>query len=85
MITDTDKAYLLSLKPDDLTKEWFDKNCSIHFDTEQKKMVEPRFKFQDKFKLKPKEYVNTTEVETNVGQFLVNKFYMNPFQQSKKW
>ena len=37
-------------------------------------MVEPRFKFQDKFKLKPKEYVNTTEVETNVGQFLVNKF-----------
>ena len=32
MITDTDKAYLLSLKPDDLTKEWFDKNCSIHFD-----------------------------------------------------
>lgn len=74
MITDTDKAYLLSLKPDDLTKEWFDTNCSIHFDTEQKKMVEPRFKFQDKFKLKPKEYVNTTEVETNVGQFLVNKF-----------
>lgn len=74
MITDKDKAYLLSLKPDDLTKRWFDENCSRHFDPVMKKMAEPKFNFQDKLKLKKNEYVNTTDVETNVGQLLINKY-----------
>lgn len=74
MITETNKAYLLSLKPDQLTKQWFDENCSRHYDPVMKKMTEPKFNFQDKFTLKPNEYVNTTKVETNVGQLLVNKY-----------
>lgn len=74
MITDKDKAYLLSLKPDDLTKKWFDENCSRHFDPVMKKMAEPKFNFQDKLKLKKNEYANTTDVETNVGQLLINKY-----------
>ena len=74
MITDKDKAYLLSLKPDQLTKQWFDENCSRHYDPLMKKIAEPKYRFQDKFTLNPNEYVNTTKVETNVGQLLVNKY-----------
>lgn len=74
MIKEEDKQFLLKLDPKTMTKSFFDQTFTKRYDKNTGKVVPARFNFQDKFKLKAKEYVNDKEVETNVGQFIVNKF-----------
>ena len=72
-LSDKNKALLLSLKPEDISKDFVDKHFSVHYDTKTKKTIAPEISFQDKFTLKANEYINTTDVETNAGQLLINK------------
>lgn len=85
MITAADKTMLLSLKPEELTKEFFDKNFTRLFNRETKKMMEPKFSFQDKLQINQNEYVNNKEViKTTVGRLLVNKYLFEPIPRMQK-
>lgn len=80
-ISAEDKAYLLSLKPDDIDyklgmdlfadKVTKDSNGNI-------KIKESRFEPTDEFDLKAGEYINRTDVNTTVGLFIFNKFIVEP-------
>jgi hypothetical protein len=74
MLSDKDKAWLLSLKPEDITKELIDTNFSYRYDVESKKQIPPRISLQEEFTLKPGEHpMVKSDTRTNVGQFIVNK------------
>ena len=67
------KGYMLSLKYEDFTKDFIETTFCKHFDVKTKKMINPEISFQDEFILKKGEYLNESDVKTNVGQMIVNK------------
>ena len=67
------KEKLLSIKREDINKDFIEHTFCPHFDAASKKMIEPEISFQDEFVLKKGEYNNSSDVKTNVGQFIVNK------------
>ena len=81
-LSDKDKAYLLSLKPGDITFEllldlFADKS---QLDKDPKgltgtrlKVIPCRIKTSDEFDLAANEYFNKEKVHTNAGQFIYNK------------
>lgn len=74
-LSDTDKQYLLSLKPEDIT---FELLLNLFADTtskENNKMAVKASKIRtfDEFDLKPNEYFNKDKVHTNAGLFIYNK------------
>lgn len=76
MITQKDKEYLLSIKQEDITYEFL---VSLFADTCKVVNGKPvkqksRFNTYDEFTLKPGEYFNKTQVNTNVGLFIYNKY-----------
>lgn len=83
-MTEEQKKFLLGLKPSDMTKEFFDMYFAIKYDKTTGKMVPAKLNFQDKFILKAKEYVNTSDVETNIGQFIINKYLYEPSPAMQK-
>ena len=83
-MTEEQKKFLLGLKPEEMTKEFFDTYFAITYDKNTGKMVPAKFNFQDKFILKAKEYVNKSDVETNVGQFIINKYLYEPSPSMQK-
>ena len=75
-ISDADKAYLLSLKPEDLT---FEKLVELFGDKpapngDLTSVRKSRFETTDTFELTPKDYFVTSRMETTVGKFIFNKF-----------
>lgn len=92
-ITDEEKAMFLALKPEDIDQELFDSLFSDTVDPTQMKknkdgVLEPkiipsRFNTYDEFKLKAGEYFNTTDITTNCGLFIFNKFLIEPYFQKE--
>lgn len=72
-LSETDRAFVMGLKYDDLTYKLIEGTFCHHFDVKTKKMVPPRISFQEEFDLKPGEYLNKEKVHTNVGQMILNK------------
>ena len=76
IITNEKKQELLKLTPKDLSisniTKLFGYTTKV---TKEKKFetIEPKFKTSSKFTLKAGEYINKTDVDTNVGIFLFNK------------
>ena len=72
------KKYLLSLKPNDINKEFIEKNfvdtCVKEGNTV--KVIPSKVKTSDTFVLEKGEYFNTEKVTTNVGLFIFNKFLL---------
>lgn len=77
MVSEQDKQYLLSLKPEDIT---YDLLIDLLSDKIEKnkdgKMVEKKARFNtyDEFVLNSGEYFNKEKITTNVGLFIFNKF-----------
>jgi hypothetical protein len=76
MISDSEKKYLLSLKPEDLS---FSTLVGLFGDTTQigadmKSTKKSRFNTTDTMVLTPKEYFVDKETETTVGRFIYNKY-----------
>jgi len=74
-LPDKEKAYLLSLKPEDIT---FDLLVDLFADTAKvvdgkAKTIPSRIKTHDEFDLNPGEYFNKEKVHTNAGLFIYNK------------
>ena len=79
-ITPEEKAYLLSLKPEDITYELGMELFADHIKKVDGKIVEVKSKFEtdDRFLLKAGEYINKEDVITTVGSFIFNKFIIEP-------
>lgn len=76
LISQSDKKYLLSLKPEDLT---FDCLVSLFGDIvpengDIKKTRPSRFSTTDELILKPSEYFVSQDTRTTVGRFIYNKY-----------
>lgn len=80
-ISDKDKQYLLSLKPEDvdyaLGMELFADKI-VKDEKGNYKVAKSRFETTDEFDLKKGEYFNRTDITTTVGQFIFNKFIVEP-------
>lgn len=79
-VSKEDKAYLLSLSPDDIT---YDLGMKLFADTVSKvdgkvHINKSRFEPTDEFELKAGEYINRTDILTTVGKFIFNKFIVEP-------
>lgn len=70
------KQMLLSMSPDDITAEFIFEYLADSSKKENGKLVHipSKIKTYDTFKLKANEYFNTTDITTNVGLFIFNKF-----------
>ena len=79
-ITEEDKKYLLSLKPNDITYELGMELFSDRIKKENGKIIEVKSRFEptDLMFLKAGEYINKTDIETTVGKFIFNKFIIEP-------
>jgi hypothetical protein len=73
------KAFCLSLKCEDITKNLIDTRFSYTYDTKTHKRIPPEIDFQTEFYLEKGEYkdregkpLNPERVRTNVGQYIVN-------------
>lgn len=75
-IDQTEKMYLLSIKPDDITdKVIYDlfSNRAVKTASGETKIIKSKFDTNDRFKLKKGEYFNKEDIETTVGRFIFNK------------
>ena len=74
------KSYLLSLKPDDIDKEFIESNfvdkCERGPDGKVK-VIPSKVKTSDTFVLDKGEYFNDSRITTNVGLFVFNKFLID--------
>lgn len=80
-ISDEDKAYLLSLKPEDITYTLGMELFADHVvKRDDGKVVEVKSRFEptDAFLLKKGEYINDKDIVTTVGSFIFNKFIIEP-------
>ncbi len=76
MVTEQDKKYLLSLRPDDITYDLIAELIGDKVETVNGEMkVKPaKFNTYDEFVLDKGDYFNKEKVTTNVGLFIFNKF-----------
>ena len=72
MLSEQDKAFVLNIKYDDISYELIEGTFCNHYNPQTKKMEKPRISFQEEFKMKKGEYINTEDVRTNVGQYILN-------------
>lgn len=79
-ISDQDKAYLLSLRPEDITYELGMELFADHVKKVDGKVVEVKSRFEphDYFRLNAGEYINKETIITTVGSFIFNKFIIEP-------
>ena len=77
LLSQRDKEYLLSVKSDQVDRAFIEKNLVAHFNKTTRKVIPPRWSWQDEFSLKKGEYTNTENVaRTNVGMFIFNKIVL---------
>lgn len=67
------KAYLLNLKPEDITFDELLKLFGDRVDGKTKTMISSMMKTGDSFVLEANEYFNKTKITTNPGLFIYNK------------
>ena len=74
-ISQEEKKYLLSLKPDDFTFDLLEDLLGNTCEKKDGKLIikESKFTPSDTFTLEAKEYFNKTKIETTVGLFIFNK------------
>lgn len=72
-LKEADRLAVIALRPDELTKDFIEQNFITHFNTKTGKRERAKYPLQAEFILKKGEYINTENVKTNVGQFVVNK------------
>ena len=74
-ISESDKKYLLSLKPEDVTFELLVDLFGDKCETKNGKVrvIPSRFNPYDEFVLEKGEYINTETITTSVGKFIYNK------------
>ena len=72
-VSETTKKYFLSLKPEELGIKMQTHLFGRTADPQTKKINEPRYKVTDRVKLKAREYINTTDVDTTLGRLVFNK------------
>lgn len=79
-VSEVDKQYLLSLKPEDITYDLGMELFADHVKKVDGKIVEVKSRFEptDTFNLKAGEYINKEDIETTVGSFIFNKFIIEP-------
>lgn len=77
-ITKEEKEYLLSLKPNDITKELLNSLFTNTYDVKNSKVNKSKFNTYDEFTLEAAEYFNKEKVLTNCGLFIYNKFTIEP-------
>jgi hypothetical protein len=79
-ISEQDKAYLLSLKPEDITYELGMELFADHVKKVDGKVIEVKSRFEphDHFLLRAGEYINKETIITTVGSFIFNKFIIEP-------
>jgi hypothetical protein len=79
-ISEEEKRYIMSLKPEDITYELGMSLFADHVRKVDGKIVEEKSRFEptDYFQLKAGEYINRTDIETTVGTFIFNKFIIEP-------
>ena len=58
-ISESEKQYLLSLKPDDITLDLLHELFADTYDKEKRKVIPAKFNTYDEFALKKGEYFNT--------------------------
>ena len=79
-ISEQDKQYLLSLKPEDITYELGMQLFADHVKKVDGQVIEVKSRFEphDYFKLNAGEYINKETIITAVGSFIFNKFIIEP-------
>lgn len=79
-ISEEEKRYIMSLRPEDITYELGMSLFADHVRKVDGKIVEEKSRFEptDYFQLKAGEYINRTDIETTVGTFIFNKFIIEP-------
>lgn len=77
-ITNEEKLYFLSLKPDDITLELLHQLFTDTYDRAKRKIKPSKFNTYDEFTLKKGEYFNKEDILTNCGLFIINKFLIEP-------
>ena len=79
-ISEQDKQYLLSLKPEDITYELGMQLFADHVKKVDGQVIEVKSRFEphDYFKLNAGEYINKETIITTVGSFIFNKFIIEP-------
>lgn len=75
-LTEEEKKRFLSLTPDDITLEFFQKNFADHYNMETGKVEESPYNTFDEFDLKKGEYLDCDACRTNLGLFIFNKRVM---------
>jgi hypothetical protein len=79
-ISEQDKQYLLSLKPEDITYELGMQLFADHVKKVDGQVIEVKSRFEphDYFRLNAGEYINKETIITTVGSFIFNKFIIEP-------
>ena len=78
-LSDSDKEYFLSLKPDDITLELLHRLFTDTYDKQKKKVIPSKYNTYDEFSLKKGEYFNKEDIPvTNCGLFIYNKLVVEP-------
>jgi hypothetical protein len=72
-LPDNEKAYLLKLKPQDITFDLLVDLFGDSYDAATRKEKPSRIRTDDEFVLEANEYINKTKVTTNAGLFIYNK------------
>ena len=73
-LTQEEKTYFLSLRPNDITLELLQELFANRYDNKTKKVIPSKFNTYDEFTLKKNEYFNKEDIVTNCGLFIWNKF-----------
>ena len=69
------KKMLLTMDPKAITKTFVETNFGRYFDTTAMKIIEPKYRFEDKVTLNKGDLGNvSSKIETTLGRLLVNKF-----------
>ena len=72
-ITNDEKAYLMSIKPEDISITLLEDLFEDRFDRAKNKTIPSKFNTYDEFTLEANEYFNKEKIITNCGLFMVNK------------
>lgn len=68
------KKQLLAMPFSDITRSFLRDNFCRHYDKKTKKVIDPKYQFNDKVVLFPNEMRNKEKITTTLGRLVVNKF-----------
>lgn len=80
-ISNDEKNAFLRLKPEHITKSFFQKYFFKRFDMKTRKLIESKYKFTDRLKLRKGESINRTDIDTTLGRLIFNVFIVSEFSK----